>query len=430
MLASEPAYVASWIDYLRFVHAHPSLFPHLFPLISADSLENSDLPAVVELRDAWEVLEDGMQRPWRDQPGVVLPGLAELQALLGKEVKGLASLRVAKTRSQTALTHACQKRMERNWRSDAGRANCTRLTDCGGKEAAWVSTTPSRPEYELKSAAWRDAICNRLNVQKSFLASGPVSCDCLDRFDRRTGAIRQGLPGAQRNREDGTAPSRRNVRKRPKPVDAYGEHDQRCHHAFSLGRHDEVQRSVKKKLSYAGIHCKLASVRDLRGDSTDFSQKKADLECSNLSTDGNPTILDIGITHPLIDTNLNNKSTTERAFAANKYGDLKERGYNKTIEKKKLDLNAQAMTFGSFGSFGTGTWNVITTACNPDRHPRATGDFDPWNLPDPKRDFIVTLGFALQRANAKMVRDADLRRRRNRAGERYASSADQPSDSV
>ena len=43
--------------------------------------------------------------------------------------------------------------------------------------------------------------------------------------------------------------------------------------------------------------------------------------------DGNPTILDIGITHPLIDTNLNNKSTTERAFAANKYGDLKESGY-------------------------------------------------------------------------------------------------------
>ena len=46
-----------------------------------------------------------------------------------------------------------------------------------------------------------------------------------------------------------------------------------------------------------------------------------------IGTDGNPTILDIGITHPLIDTNLNNKSTTERAFAANKYGDLKESGY-------------------------------------------------------------------------------------------------------
>ena len=50
-------------------------------------------------------------------------------------------------------------------------------------------------------------------------------------------------------------------------------------------------------------------------------------------------------------------------------------------------------------------------------------------IPNPKHDFIVTMGFALQRANAKMVRDANLRRRRNRAGERYASSADQSSDS-
>ena len=157
-----------------------------------------------------------------------------------REVKGVASLRVAKARSQTALTHARQKQRERNWRSDAGKANCTRLTDCGGKEAAWVSTTPS------------------------FLASGPVSCDCHDRFDRRTGAIRQGLPGAQRDRMDGSTPRRR-TRKRPKPVDAYGEHDQRCNHAFSLGRHDEVQRSVKKKLAYAGICCKLASVSELRG---------------------------------------------------------------------------------------------------------------------------------------------------------------------
>ena len=83
------------------------------------------------------------------------------EALLGKEVKGVASLRVAKARSQTALTHACQKYAERSWREDASRADCTRLTDCGGKEAAWVSATPSRPEYELKSADWRDSFCNR-----------------------------------------------------------------------------------------------------------------------------------------------------------------------------------------------------------------------------------------------------------------------------
>ena len=39
-----------------------------------------------------------------------------------------------------------------------------------------------------------------------------------------------------------------------------------------------------KKLAYAGIHCKLASVRELRGDSTDFSQKKADLDDDHRNT--------------------------------------------------------------------------------------------------------------------------------------------------
>jgi hypothetical protein len=38
-------------------------------------------------------------------------------------------------------------------------------------------------------------------------------------------------------------------------------------------------------------------------------------------------------------------------------------------------------------------------------HPHAIGDYDPWINPGPKRDFVVTLGFALQRANAKIVRD-------------------------
>ena len=62
---------------------------------------------------------------------------------------------------------------------------------------------------------------------------------------------------------------------------------------------------------------------------------------------------------------------------------------------------------------------ISVKVCDPETHPHAHGDYDPWNAPDPKRDFTLTLGFALQRANARMVRNADLRRRRNRAGERY-----------
>ena len=232
-----------------------------------------------------------------------------------------------------------------------------------------------------------------------------------------------GRPDAQRPRPDGTEPRRR-TRKRPKPVDAYGEVDQRCPHSFKLGRHDAVQAVTQRLLRRGGIQTNLASVHDeLRASSADTSQKKADLQCTNLSSDGKVTLLDLGITHPLIDTNISIKSTEERGFAANKYGDKKEAGYVKVIEDNELDLNYHSFTFGTFGAFGPGTWKVIKTVCDPETHPHAHGDYDPWNAPDPKRDFTLTLGFALQRANARMVRNADLRRRRNRASERYASGA-------
>jgi hypothetical protein len=59
----------------------------------------------------------------------------------------------------------------------------------------------------------------------------------------------------------------------------------------------------------------------------------------------------------------------------------------------------------------------------------AAGDYDPWMLPGPKRDFVISIiGFALQRANARMVRDAHFRQRKNRAGGRYASGVEVESD--
>jgi hypothetical protein len=45
----------------------------------------------------------------------------------------------------------------------------------------------------------------------------------------------------------------------------------------------------------------------------------------------------------------------------------------------------------AFGSFGEGTWRLITKACDPTTHPKAVSDCDPWQLPGPKRDFILTL---------------------------------------
>ena len=62
-----------------------------------------------------------------------------------------------------------------------------------------------------------------------------------------------------------------------------------------------------------------------------------DLVCDDLLSSGKSTILDVGITYPLIDTNVNNKSTEERGYAANKYGDKKNKDYNAIIRTKSLD---------------------------------------------------------------------------------------------
>ena len=68
LLTSNVAYVSSWIDYLRFMREHPSLFPTLLPLISSELLEDSGLHAVVKLRDAWDEVEGRMQRDSEEQP--------------------------------------------------------------------------------------------------------------------------------------------------------------------------------------------------------------------------------------------------------------------------------------------------------------------------------------------------------------------------
>jgi hypothetical protein len=176
-----------------------------------------------------------------------------------------------------------------------------------------------------------------------------------------------------------------------------------------------------RKLREAGKPTQLATVRELRASSSDRSRRKGDLKVDELNADGRQTLLDVGITYPLIDTYITNKSTVERGFAANKYGSRKDKDYNAIISAKNLDLHYQSVTFGTFGSFGTGTWSVITKACDPASHPKAVDDDNPWNAPGPKRDFMLSLGFALQRANSRMLRNADRRRRSARMSGKYSS---------
>ena len=36
----------------------------------------------------------------------------------------------------------------------------------------------------------------------------------------------------------------------------------------------------------------------------------------------------------------------------------------------------------TLGAFGTGLWSVIDRATDPNTHPKASGDYDPWRRPD------------------------------------------------
>ena len=213
-----------------------------------------------------------------------------------------------------------------------------------------------------------------------------------------------------------TAPSRR--RDRPKQVDALGEHDQRCPRSFTLVRHDHVQDTVRGELRYGGKNAKPATVHELRSrDMRDTSMTKGDLRATNMSTDGLPTVIDFGITHSLLDTYIRAiKSKVERGYGADRYDQKKVRHYHKIMDEKDLHghLHYRSFTLGTFGSFGKSAWKIIDEVCDSD-HPHALDDFNSWRDPDPRRRFILSVGFALQRGNSRMLRQAD----RRRSGTRY-----------
>ena len=89
------------------------------------------------------------------------------------------------------------------------------------------------------------------------------------------------------------------------------------------------------------------------------------------------------------------------------------RSANMIIEEKELkDIDFKAITFTTYGGFGEATHDLINklTSEAPDY------DFDPRARPGPKLHAYLTFGFALARANARMLINADFKRRsaRNR----------------
>ena len=164
-------------------------------------------------------------------------------------------------------------------------------------------------------------------------------------------------------------------------------------------------------------------MQELRASGTDPSQKKADLRVDNMAADGLPTNLDVGITHSCADTYSRNTSVGVRGYAANVYGKSKDTMYRKIIRDKGLNLHCRSAVMETYGAFSNSLWGIITELTDRSSHPHANADYDPWSRPDPRRDFILSLGFAAQRGNSKMLRDANTRRLANRAGGRYATGA-------
>ena len=109
----------------------------------------------------------------------------------------------------------------------------------------------------------------------------------------------------------------------------------------------------------------------------------------------------------IIDTSLNTLSSEVRGTAANVYAKAKDDRANAIIATKELDVGFEAITFGSYGGFGKGSHQLIAKATAN----ASSLVYDPWIKPGPKAHAYLVFGFALARANARMLLNADAKRR-------------------
>ena len=121
-------------------------------------------------------------------------------------------------------------------------------------------------------------------------------------------------------------------------------------------------------------------------------------------------------TRPSNDTLSNtSQSWVGHARAADGYAGRKEKGYVKVIREKRLALSYCSFVVETYGAFGKDAWSVINSLCHPSTHPLFEGDFNAWSNPDPKRDFMLSIAFAIQRGNVRMLQRCASRRACNRS---------------
>ena len=109
------------------------------------------------------------------------------------------------------------------------------------------------------------------------------------------------------------------------------------------------------------------------------------------------------------------------ARAANGYAGRKESGYVRVIRDKGLDLSYCSFVVETYGAFGKDAWNVINSLCHPSTHPLFHGDFNAWSNPDPKRDFMLSIAFAIQKGNVRMLQRCASRKARSCRRGSYSS---------
>ena len=141
------------------------------------------------------------------------------------------------------------------------------------------------------------------------------------------------------------------------------------------------------------------------------AQKQADLLLRGWEGAASETLLDVGITHSTIGTLFNNsKPWRGRGVPANKYAGKKERGYMREIVAKQLPYSYTSFVVETYGAFGKAAWSCIRSLCDPATHPKFEGDYNAWSNPNPLRDFHLSIGFAIQRGNARMLQRCASRR--------------------
>ena len=76
------------------------------------------------------------------------------------------------------------------------------------------------------------------------------------------------------------------------------------------------------------------------------------------------------------------------------------------FNKKGLNIGFKAITFGTYGAFGTATHKLIAAATANSPCPV----YSPWVRPSPKQHAYLLFGFTLARANARMLINAASKR--------------------